>query len=124
VQDIWSISDFMICPIFFGGGITVKLAEAVYNAVPVLATTFAARGLPLERNSSLVMLDRAEEWVDFLRSSAAWEFRSQKVPRHVRKAFAAESHIGAVQNFIRKITQTRTDLATTNTWSPDFADAL
>jgi Glycosyl transferases group 1/Glycosyltransferase Family 4 len=110
VHDIWSISDFMICPIFSGGGVNVKLAEAVYNSVPVLATSFSARGLPLERNSSIVLLDRAEEWIDFLRSTAAREFRAQNVPIHVSKPFAMESHIEAVGTFIREVAHNQAGL--------------
>lgn len=104
VREIWPLCDFMVCPIFSGGGAKIKLAEAVYNGVPVLASSFAARGLPLDPDDTgIVLLDRAEEWIDFLRSPAAREFGSRKVSAHAAQTFALQSHLPPVQRFICKV---------------------
>ena len=101
MADIWRTCDFMICPIHRGGGVNVKFAEAVYNRMPVLATSFAARGLPLEPDPSVVLLDRADEWVSFLLSPAARELRARRLPARMANAFAMESHVQSVQGFVQ-----------------------
>ena len=106
-QDIWPICDFMVCPIFSGGGVNVKFAEAVYNGVPVLASSFAARGLPLKPDPNIILLDHAEEWVRFLRSHAAQTLRSRRVSASLAEAFRMEVHVEPAQTFIRKVMQSR-----------------
>jgi len=100
-QDIWSLCDFLICPIRFGGGVNVKFAEAVYNQMPVVATPFAARGLPLEQDPGIVLLDNAEEWVGFLNSSAALELRSRFLPTHIADAFAMRLQTTRIHEFVQ-----------------------
>ena len=107
-QDIWPICDFMICPAICGGGVNVKLAEAVYNRMPVLATSFGATGLPLESDPGIVVLDRAEEWVSFLRSPAACALRSRRLPASVADAFAMASHVERAHSFIQDVIQRHT----------------
>lgn len=106
-QDIWPNCDFMICPIFSGGGVNIKFAEAIYNGVPVLASSFAARGLPLKPDLSIILLDHAEEWVRFLRSPAARALRSRRLPASLAEAFRMEVHVEPVQTFIREVLQSR-----------------
>jgi len=104
-RDIWPLCDFMICPILSGGGVKIKFAEALYNGVPVLANSFAARGLALASDPSIVLLDHAEEWVRFLRSPAALELRSRRVPVSLASTFRLESHTESVQTFIHDVIQ-------------------
>lgn len=100
-QDIWPICDFMICPIHSGGGVNVKFAEAVYNRVPVLATSFGARGLPLQSDPGIVLLNSAAEWVAFLRSPGARALRLRRLPAAIAETFAMQSHAKSVQSFVR-----------------------
>ena len=102
-QDIWPICDFMICPIHSGGGVNVKFAEAVYNRMPVLGSSFGARGLPLKSDPGIVILDSADEWVSFLCSPAARALRSRSVPAAIAHAFAMETHAQSVQGFVRDV---------------------
>ena len=103
LQDIWPICDFMICPIHSGGGVNVKVAEAVYNRMPVLASSFGARGLPLKPDPGIVLLDRADEWVSFLCSSAARALRARSLPASMAEAFSMDSHSEPVQGFVRDV---------------------
>jgi Glycosyl transferases group 1/Glycosyltransferase Family 4 len=107
LQDIWAMCDFMICPIFSGGGVSVKFAEIVYNGVPVVASSFATRGVPFEPHPSIVLLDRAEEWIRFLSSSAAHELPLRRGPAPMARAFALESHIAPVQAFVEEAARGR-----------------
>jgi len=102
-RDIWSRCDFMICPIRFGGGVNVKFAEAVYNRVPVLASSFAARGLPLERDPGIVLLDSTDQWIEFLRSPAALALGSRSLPHSIGDAFAMQPQITRVQTFVQRV---------------------
>jgi hypothetical protein len=102
LRDVWDRSDFMICPIISGGGVSVKLAEAVYNGVPVLGTRFAARGLALDPHPSIVLLDTAREWVDFLNRGTR-DLSRQFVPRSIGDCFDARLHTLEVAAFIRRV---------------------
>jgi len=99
--DVWNSCDFMICPTHVGGGVNVKLAEAVYNRVPMLTTSFGAKGLPLATDPGIVILDTAEGWTSFLSSDAARQFGSQRVSVAIASQFAMDSHADEFQTFIR-----------------------
>jgi hypothetical protein len=91
----------MICPIHSGSGVSVKLDKAVANGMPVLATPFAARGIPVEANPALVLLDTAKDWVAFLNSDRAEGLARQSPPLHIMKRFRPETHAEAVAGFIQ-----------------------
>jgi len=110
IQDVWRMCDFMICPIFSGGGVSVKFAEMVYNGVPVVASSFTARGVPREAHSSIVLLDRAEEWIRFLRSPAARELSLRRGPAPMAQAFSMRSHLAPVHAFVKEIVQRHGDV--------------
>jgi hypothetical protein len=101
--DIWAACDVMICPIHAGGGVSVKLAEIVYNGVPVVATSFAARGLPLEPHPSIVLLDGAEGWIRFLRSRDADALHRCRGPAPAAKAFAIDAHVARVHELVHRV---------------------
>jgi glycosyltransferase involved in cell wall biosynthesis len=103
LQQVWSSCDFMVCPIFSGGGAKIKLAEALYNGIPVLASSFAARGLPLNSQPGVVLLDHAKEWIEFLRSSDLRSFTVQRVAE-VADAFSVDAHTGRVHRYIQELT--------------------
>jgi hypothetical protein len=99
LEDVWRRCDIMICPIGHGAGVNVKLAEAVYNRMPVLARRFAIRGLDLPRSDSLVTLESAAEWIDLLRSPAARALAARRVPAAIADRFRTDAHAAAVQAF-------------------------
>lgn len=102
-RDLWSLADILICPIFRGGGVKVKLAQALYHRVPVLATNFAARGLPLSKSDSIVLLDRAEEWVQFFRCGAVRELAARTVPLDLADAYSLETGVGTVRKYVSSV---------------------
>jgi len=103
MEQIWATCDFLICPAVSSGGISVKLAEAVYNGMPVLATTEAARGLGLEQDPALLFLDQPAEWVDLLNSPAARDLGKRRVSAKIAKRFAVDTHKEALQQFIKGV---------------------
>lgn len=102
LEEVWSACDFMICPTHSGAGVSIKIAETLWSGVPVLATSFAVRGLSLEPDPGIVLLDGADDWVRFLRSGAARELGTRGVPRAVAEQFALGTHLARVHAFVRE----------------------
>jgi hypothetical protein len=111
LHDVWPACDLMICPILAGGGVSVKFAEIVYNGVPVVATSFTARGVGLVPHASIVLLDGADEWIAFLRSPAARELALRRGPAPAAAGFALETHVAPVQAFVSAVARRGGDAA-------------
>lgn len=103
LSQIWSACDFMVCPVVSGGGVPVKLAEAIYNRTPVLATPSAARGFSLAGDPAIVLLERPEQWVEFLNSPAARALAGRRVSAAVAERFSPNSHREALHRFIQSV---------------------
>ena len=100
---VWDQVDIMICPVRTGAGVNIKLAESLYNRMPVLATTHALRGLDCQPRSGLAIIDSAEEWAAFLNSSQADLLATQLPSEELSRQFAADRHIGKLENFIGEV---------------------
>jgi hypothetical protein len=100
LDEVWSTCHFMICPVLAGGGVSIKLAEAVCRGVPVLATRYATRGLPLDPDPAIVLRDSPEDWVEFLNSDAARELRWRSPSRQIVVRFLPDHHIAGVSRFL------------------------
>jgi hypothetical protein len=103
LEQIWNACDFMVCPVLSGGGVPVKFAEAVYNRKPVLATPRAAHGLSLADDPAIVLLERPEQWVEFLNSPAARVLATRRVSIAVAETFCPKNHREAFHRFIQSI---------------------
>lgn len=101
LREVWSQCDLMLCPMHTGGGVSVKLAEAVYNGVPVLTTRFATQGLPLGRDPMLTVLDEADEWVEYLNSVDVSTLRTARLSPALALPFQAVMHRERLQQFVR-----------------------
>jgi glycosyltransferase involved in cell wall biosynthesis len=100
IDEIYAKCDLLICPSLAAGGVCVKLAEAVYNGMPVLAHTHAGRGLGLSGDPALRFLDKPGEWIELLNSPGAADLSKRNVSAEVAKRFAVESHKDALQKFV------------------------
>jgi hypothetical protein len=100
ICQIWQTCDLLICPVFSSAGVCVKLAEALYNGVPVLATSLAARGLPIGEDSALILLDGSREWVDFLNSTAAWQLAERQVSEKTKAPFSVGAQKAVFHQFV------------------------
>jgi glycosyltransferase involved in cell wall biosynthesis len=99
LMEVWTTCNFMICPRISGAGVSVKFAEALYHGMPVLATTKAARGLPLDPNPAIALLDTARDWIQFLHKDAA-SFGKQCIPASLSNRFAASNYTQALSTFL------------------------
>jgi len=66
LAEVWTELDLMIQPITCGAGINIKVAEALYNRMPIVATPLALRGMPLMEDLAIKVLADAQEWVQYL----------------------------------------------------------
>jgi hypothetical protein len=103
LHEVWRDSDVVVCPIVSGSGINVKLVEAVYNRVPVIATSHALRGLPPLDDPAIVRLDGAEAWIEFLAGPEV-EALARRIPsRAVSERFSTRAAAPALAEFVRAV---------------------
>jgi hypothetical protein len=100
MRGLWERCDVMLCPVRVTAGVSVKLAEALYNGAPALASKAAVRGLGLAGDPALVLLEEPGEWAEFLSSPAAWELAEMQVSEQTRRTFALDPWIGEFQQFV------------------------
>jgi len=100
VAKVFACCDVMLCPIVSGAGVSIKFAEALYNGVPVLATSFAARGLPLPAAAGVAIADGVDEWVRLLDGERLVALAAEKVPATTSRVFAPATHASAVHDFL------------------------
>lgn len=103
IDEVWRSMDIFICPMFSGGGCNVKFAEAVFRGKPVLATRFAARGLPEVIDDAVVYSDDPHDWMEFLRSPRARVLASRWPTDGTRMKFADASYQGVVSSFLKTL---------------------
>ncbi len=99
LERVWASCDLMICPAFSGGGVCVKLAEAAYNGMPVVANRHAVRGLPPVDDPALALLDEPGEWIELLNSTAARDLAGRQGSDKTAAMFAIHSHKDRIQRF-------------------------
>jgi hypothetical protein len=93
----------MICPILHGGGVSIKVAESLYNGIPVLATPLAARGLELPDDPSIAIRESAQEWASFLSSARPEDLRQRRVPAAISDLFTGAAHADGVYRFLNEV---------------------
>lgn len=111
VTQAWERCDLMICPIRSGGGVSIKLAEAVFHGLPTLATCFATRGLPLGSDAGLVVRDESD-WVAYLDTVEVTALRGRRIPEELSRAFTFAEHRDRLQEFVRNVVQRAAALKT------------
>lgn len=98
-RDVFRKCDLMIAPIVTGAGVKVKVAEALFNRVPVVATSIALRGLPLDSTAPIEVCDTTTEWEAALRPASARSLAARRVPDEIASRFSPERHAAAFRAF-------------------------
>jgi hypothetical protein len=103
--DVANRCSLLVCPAGSGEGINVKLAEAVYNRIPVLCTSHAVRGFPpsTRDDPAVVVRDAPREWADFLKSDSARTLAAKRVSEEAASEYSIERHKSRVQQFVSGI---------------------
>jgi glycosyltransferase involved in cell wall biosynthesis len=89
---VWDACDVVICPVTTGAGVSVKLVEALFHRRPVIATPFAAGGLPAIRDAALCVLETAADWIRLLESPALADLAARSVSPEVARTFAVDRY--------------------------------
>jgi hypothetical protein len=100
---VWNQVDIMMCPIRAGAGVSIKVAESLYNRMPVLATTHAIQGFQCLSGPGLVATDSAEDWINFLNSSEADQLATQVPSEELSRQFGVDQHVQRLDNFIMDV---------------------
>ena len=103
IQTVWDACDVMVSPVLQGGGVNIKLAEAIYNGIPVVASPFSIDGLPVREGPGLKVVETADDWVACLDSPELREFIRHGVPESARSVFCAEAQRERLQAFVKAI---------------------
>jgi hypothetical protein len=107
LNEVWHGVDLMVNPIVSGSGVNVKVAEAIYNGMPMLCTPMAVAGLLMKPDPAIAVLERAEEWVSVLRGNHAIAL-AQREPRtatrmHVQASTQATSFATFLDRLITQV---------------------
>jgi hypothetical protein len=100
IEAIWEMCDFMISPLIRGGGVSVKTAHAISQRVPIVATSKAVRGLALDADPAIVLLDCADDWVSFLNSSLAENLGGRDVAWTTASRFHPDAYRNVIADFL------------------------
>ncbi len=103
IEDIWGKVDIMVNPIVSGAGVNVKVAESIYNKVPMLCTPLALKGLQLVPDDSVVILETPEHWVEFLNSMPALTKLVSCNDFPNACGFSFENHVRILQNYLGQL---------------------
>jgi hypothetical protein len=95
---VWGKADASIAPMRIGAGVKVKVAESLYNGVPVLAAPLAAQGIV--GNPSLKVLANEQEWISFLKPETLRAWSSEAVAETTRNMFAVEPKAAELREFL------------------------
>ena len=66
IEDFWKNADVFIVPLLSGGGIRVKILEAMNAGIPVVSTTKGCEGLPYVYGEHLMATDDPGEFAKFI----------------------------------------------------------
>lgn len=97
---VWCAVDLMINPIVSGSGVNIKVAEAIYNGMPMLCTSRAVAGMSLQVDPAIVVIDDAAEWARFLGGESVYELARQRPAPSTRGQFHADGQVPRLRSFL------------------------
>lgn len=97
LQQIWDTVDIMVQPIVTGAGINIKVAESLYNRVPMMVTPMALKGLPLLQDDAIVCRETAAEWIAWFNSDDPARLSTCRIRAENAALFQQSSAVSALQ---------------------------
>lgn len=91
LAEVWRRSDVMVIPVTAGGGVNIKLCEALYRGKPCLATPLALRGLPSIEDPALKVAKTPVDWKKALLKDPLAGL-SRRVPQPETRALFGSAH--------------------------------
>ncbi len=102
VGEVVSAIDFMqskavmICPLFSGSGMRIKIIEAMALAKPIVATSIAAEGINCSSGENILIADSPKDFADALVQYVENEIFAERVGDAARDFVAREHHTTAL----------------------------
>lgn len=67
IQQVWHDCFVSLAPLVHGGGVNIKVAESLYNGVPLVCTALSLRGLPDHFTGGSIAVERnPDAWANTL----------------------------------------------------------
>lgn len=85
LRPFWAHAAALAVPILSGGGVRVKILEALALGVPVISTAIGAEGLEVRHGEHLLIADTPEEFARACRDALQDEELSQRLARNGRQ---------------------------------------
>lgn len=101
IEDVWHGSDLMVNPIVSGSGVNVKVAEAIYNGMPMLCTLKAVSGLLTAPDGAIAVSDSPAEWIRILNGEEAVALAQRSLQATTRTRVSASAHVERMLAFAR-----------------------
>lgn len=103
LREVWVACDWMVIPVRYGSGVSVKTAESLYHGMPILSTPFGLRGLPAVEHPAIVRLETAADWVAFLSSGDARRLAKERLPLGVSTHFQLRANTDRLDRFLSRV---------------------
>lgn len=100
IDAVWQGIDVLVCPVFSGGGVTVKFCEAISRGKPVLATVRAAKGLAPITDPGVRFVESAADWIAFLNGPFLRQFAATTPGPACRAQFTDDLHAPTMMDFL------------------------
>ena len=78
-------SAMYIAPLFVGGGIRIKILEAMSAGLPIIASPISAEGIKAKREDGLIICSTKEEWVREVSRLIQYPDEAKELGNHARE---------------------------------------
>jgi len=100
IEDYINASDFVICPLLYGGGTRIKIIETLACGKPVISTSMGAEGIKSEEITELLYL--CDDWNDFADKILLLSSKKSKKYKELFD-FSWEKSESKIENIIRDV---------------------
>lgn len=104
--DIWSSIDVFVNPMQSGGGVNVKVCEALFHGLPVLSTPHGLRGLPTFADPALRVCENQSRWLESLAPENLERFSLQAPQVETSFYFSSQRVAPELADFVRSLLRT------------------
>jgi glycosyltransferase involved in cell wall biosynthesis len=101
ISIIWKNNDIFIQPIFSGSGMNIKVAEALYNNKPLIATQFAMKGIDYKQKDGVYICNTPEEWSNIFNYDKLTEVSNGSISEEVIRNFDAQFQTEKLKQFLK-----------------------
>ena len=105
LNEVWESCDVMANPVFEGGGLNIKVAEALYNGMPILCSEFALRGIDLPDRSdrTVFVSDDPSAWAAHINNIVKNKMTLEPQSAPNRALFSLEHNVAPVREYVEEV---------------------